>query len=275
MTDGQERGDPPDTDLPAAPSDEGGDLPEMTLLEHLDDLRVALGRSVLAFLLAVLLLVFFLPGLTDVLQLPYRWAQRAADADELMGLINIRPMGVFSVVLQVLFLGGLSISLPFILYFVSGFVAPALTARERRILIPGLATGFILFLAGASFAFFFLLPATLRVSMFFNQLLGLELLWNATDYYHLVVWLTILIGLLFEFPLVLVVLSWAGILKVETMRQQRRLVLVILLVLSAIVTPTGDPVTLIAMTLPLYGLFELAVAVAARIPTAGPRTVSE
>ena len=109
-----------------------------------------------------------------------------------------------------------------------------------------------------------ILPAALRVSITFNEMLGLELLWGASDYYSLVVWLSVLMGVLFEFPVVLVFLMHLGIVTVGSLKRARRLVFIRLLVLSAVITPTGDPITLMIMTGPLYGLYEVAIWIGGR-----------
>lgn len=237
---------------------------EMTFLEHLEELRFTLARCIGAFAVGVIILVFFLPSLTDFLRLPFVWAQGAADPDTLEGLFSRRPMGVFTVMLQVLFLGGLACSLPFMLFAVAQFIAPALTEKEKKVLVPALAVGFVLFLVGVAFSFFVILPAALRVSITFNEMLGLELLWGASDYYSLVVWLCVLMGALFEFPVVLIILIHLGILSADILRAQRKIVFVGLLILSAVITPTGDPITLIIMTAPLYGLYELSILIGSR-----------
>lgn len=237
---------------------------EMTFLEHLEELRFTLARCVGAFAIGVIILVFFLPSLTDLLKLPFVWAQGEGNPDMIEGLFSRKPMGVFSVMMQVLLLGGMACSLPFILFAVSQFVAPALTEKEKKVLIPGLAAGFVLFLLGGSFAFFVILPAALRVSIALNAMLGLELLWGASEYYSLVVWLCVLMGSLFEFPVVLVLLVYLGILTADALRSQRKAVFVGLMILSAVITPTGDPITFMIMALPLYGLYELAIIVGER-----------
>lgn len=236
----------------------------MTFLEHLEELRFTLARCIGAFALGVIVLAFFLPSLTDFLQKPFIWAQGTADSDTLEGLFSRRPMGVFTVMLQVLFLGGLACSLPFMLFALAQFVAPGLTEKERKILVPGLAAGFVLFLAGVCFSFFVILPAALRVSITFNEMLGLELLWGAADYYSLVVWLSVLMGALFEFPVVLVLLIHLGLMTADTLRTHRRIVFVGLLILSAVITPGGDPFSFTIMAASLYGLYELAILVGAR-----------
>lgn len=248
---------------PAAP--EKREPGEMTFLEHLEELRWTLVRCLAAFLVGVIVLAVFLPWLTDLLQWPFRWAQQAsAESDQMEGLFSRRPMGVFSVMLQVLFLGGLATSLPFMLFALAHFVAPALTKREKKMLVPALGAGFLLFLVGLTFAFLVVLPAAFRVSIIFNRLLGLELLWGAADYYSLVVWLSVLMGGLFEFPVVLVLLIQMGILSSAMLRAQRKIVFVIILVIAAVITPGGDPITLTILGLPLYGLYEAALWVGAR-----------
>ncbi|MEM0966781.1 MAG: twin-arginine translocase subunit TatC [Verrucomicrobiota bacterium] len=237
---------------------------EMTFLEHLEELRFTLARCIGAFAVGVIILAFFLPSLTDFLRMPFVWAQGASDPDMLEGLFSRRPMGVFTVMLQVLFLGGLSCSLPFMLFALAQFVAPALTEKEKEVLVPALTVGFFLFLLGVAFAFFVILPAAFRVSIALNSMLGLELLWSASEYYSLVVWLCVLMGALFEFPVVLVLLVHLGILTPEALRGQRKLVFIGILVLSAIITPTGDPITLMIMTGPLYGLYEIAIWVGSK-----------
>ncbi len=237
---------------------------EMTFLEHLEELRFTLARCIGAFAVGVILLAFFLPSLTEFLRLPFVWAQGGSEADMLEGLFSRRPMGVFTVMLQVLFLGGLACSLPFMLFALAQFVAPGLTERERKVLIPSLAAGFFLFLLGLAFSFFIILPAALKVAITFNKILGMELLWGAADYYSLVVWLSVLMGALFEFPVVLIFLLHIGVLSVDSLRRQRRLVFIGILILSAVITPGGDPITLVIMTAPLYGLYEVAIWVGAR-----------
>ncbi|MFP4351753.1 MAG: twin-arginine translocase subunit TatC [Puniceicoccaceae bacterium] len=237
---------------------------EMTFLEHLEELRFTLARCIGAFAVGVILLAFFLPSLTEFLRLPFIWAQGGSESEAVEGLFSRRPMGVFTIMLQVLFLGGLALSLPFMLFALAQFVAPGLTQREKKVLIPSLAAGFFLFLLGLAFSFFIILPAALKVAITFNKILGMELLWGAADYYSLVVWLSVLMGALFEFPVVLIFLLHIGVLSVDSLRRQRRLVFVGILILSAVITPGGDPVTLLIMTAPLYGLYEVAIWVGAR-----------
>ncbi len=236
----------------------------MPFLDHLEELRWTLVRCLVAFVVACALVLVFIPQIAGALQWPLNWAYGSAETAR-QSLITVRPMGVFSVLIQVCLLAGLALSLPFMIYLGARFVAPGLTPQELRVLRPGCAAAFLLFLAGASLSFFIVLPLSLAVSIRFNQLFGFELLWTATDYYSLVVLLTLAIGICFEFPLVLVVLVHLGILPVEKLVAARRFVFVIILVFAAVITPGGDPVSLAIMALPMYGLYELSIVFGRRL----------
>ena len=266
----------------------GSDGNEMGFLEHLEDLRGTIFKSLIAFLVSIVLMTFFLTKIGDLLQRPYYTAVFAAKGEEQFSrpgdevyseselrermldrvedrykLITSRPMEVFTVIIQTVFMGALGISLPFVLYFIAQFVAPGLTSTELSVLRPGCIAAFILFLSGASFGYFLVIPPALFFSINLNDMLGFQELWSAANYYSLIVWLTIGVGTLFQFPLILVLLCYIGVLSASMLREHRKVIVVIILVVSALITPGGDPVTLVILSLPLYGLFEAAVIVAA------------
>ena len=107
----------------------------MTFLEHLEEFRWTLGRSCLAFIIGVILVIWFMKDVSVFLQLPLLKAYGSAELLD-QNLITYRPMGVISVYIQVAVLGGLSLAMPFILYFLGCFIAPGLTDSERKILAP-------------------------------------------------------------------------------------------------------------------------------------------
>ncbi len=179
----------------------------------------------------------------------------------------IRSYSPIFIAMKICFLGGLGISLPFILYFVGGFVTPGLTFREKKIFFPGCLAATILFLAGSGMTYFFILPMSLAFTIEFSfTVLGLDVYRpEAGNYYSTVIWMTFAVGLAFQFPLVLILLVRVGILTVEKLRKSRRFVLVILMVSAALITPGGDPVSLCILTIPLYILFELSILVGSLI----------
>lgn len=240
----------------------GSEGDEMSFLEHLEDLRGTIFRCVIAFLVMSGVMMCFLPYIADALEWPLSRAYGSIE-EARKNLITHRPMEVFTVIIQVVFLGALALSLPAMLYFVAQFVAPGLTDKELGVLRPGCFAAFFLFIVGAAFAYFLILPPALYFSIKFNRMLNFDLLWSAGDYYSMVVWLSLGVGALFQFPLILILLCYVGILSATGLRQSRRIVVVIVLVVAALITPGGDPFTLLLLSVPLYGLFEASVLMAA------------
>lgn len=179
-----------------------------------------------------------------------------------------QPLGVMMVLMQVVFFGGLAISLPFIVLFTSGFVAPGLTKREKRMLLPGSIGAVILFLMGAALSYYFIVPVSLKFSAVLNDWLGIELMWDVNDYYSLVVMVTLSVGALFQFPLLLVILGYLGVITAKMLRSARQVVFVIILLIAALLTPGDVIVALVLLTVPLYGLFEGSILMVAYVERA-------
>jgi sec-independent protein translocase protein TatC len=172
-------------------------------------------------------------------------------------LVTNSPMSVFSVIIDICIMGGVIISLPFWLFFIGQFVAPALTEKEMKVIVPTGLAALLLFAGGTAFGYFLLTPSTIRVAFELNQLLGYTVLWTADKYYSLLLWMTLGMGAAFEFPLLVVLAVYMGLIEVKTLRQYRRH--------AAIVTPTPDPLNQCLFALPLIVLYELAIWVSAFI----------
>ena len=123
----------------------------------------------------------------------------------------------------------------------------------------------MLFLLGSAFSFFLLMPSTVRIAIELNQAMGLETRWTAGNYFTTLTWLVLGTGAVFEFPLVIVLLVWLGVLTTEFLRKYRRHAIVLIFVIAAIVTPTPDPVTQTIFAAPLYALFEISILVSSRV----------
>lgn len=245
------------TRKPSRKNEEG----EMHFLDHLEEFRWVLIRSIIAFLVGCGVILGFIPYASEFLAQPLNIAT-AKLGSEIGTLVTISPLGAFTVLLQVGFLGGLALSLPFILYFAAHFLAPGLTKREKRVLFPGCMAGLGLFLLGAAFAYYFILPLSIYVSLQFNQMLGYEIVWTATEYYNFVVWMILAVGGAFEFPLILLLLQYVEIVSPERLRKIRSTVGVVIMVLSAIITPS-DPISMIILAAPLYLLYEVSIILGA------------
>lgn len=259
----------PETGLPTvdsmdtlSPDDE--EPGQMSFLDHLEELRWTLFKSFIAFGVACILVGMFIAQFSDLLRWPFDFAVSGREI-EMSGLINTSILGVFSVIFYLLLGGGLALSLPFILYFVGSFVAPGLNERELRLLRPACTAAFALFLAGAAFSFFILVPAAMRASIIFNEMLGFAPLWTASSYYALLTWMVLGVGIAFQFPLVLLTLVYLEIITHAQLVGFRRYSIVIFLCIGAIVTPTTDPVTFILLAFPMSLLYELAIFGAKRI----------
>ena len=235
----------------------------MGFLDHLEDLRWTLIKCAIVFVLFVSVIAYFVDDFSHLLSWPLEkvrvdFPQMSAD------LITNSPMGVFTVIIDICLIGGLVLSLPFFLFFFGQFIAPALTKRELKVLMPACASGFVLFLAGASFGYFILAPSTVHVSYELNQMLGYTVMWTADRYYSLLIWLVLGMGAAFEFPLLIVIAVYLGLIDVATLRKYRRHAIVVIFILAAMVTPTPDPFNQSLFAVPLIVLYEVAIFVGGR-----------
>lgn len=236
----------------------------MGFLEHLEELRWTLVKSAIALAVAAGVIGYFLKNFNDVLLWPLRLVQ-GERANATLSLNTHSVMESFGIVIQLCGWGGLALASPFILFFIGQFVSPALTAKETRLVVPAGLSALLLFVAGACFGFFLLVPSTLRVSLEINELLGFATLWTPQSYYSLLTWLVLGVGLAFEFPLLIVIAIHFGLLRVQTLRKYRRHSIVGIFIIAAVVTPTPDPFTQTMFAAPLYLLFEAAIIVGARV----------
>lgn len=237
-----------------------GDMP---LLDHLDELRGTLIRCAVALMLGIVLVAAFIKQAAGALNWPLEFALGPDDPLVIEGLKTDGPWGVFSVIFDITLMGGMALALPFILYFFARFISPGLNERELRILRPVMFAAFALFLTGAGFSFFLLCPAALKASIMFNKMFSFQILWSADQYYGTLLWMMLGVGVLFEFPLIIVGLVTTGVLKVQQLRHYRSYALVGFLALSAVITPTTDPVTFLILAIPMFALYEAAILVSA------------
>ncbi len=236
----------------------------MGFWDHLEELRGVIIKSVIVFIVFASIIGYYLSEFNSVLMYPFNKV-----VHEYPGLVvklgTATIMEGFNVIIQMCVMGGLLCAAPFILYFVGQFVAPALTKKELSAVLPVGASALVLFLSGAAFAFFFLVPSTVRMSIDINVGFGYEFRWTVGSYYSILSWLVLGVGGAFEFPLLIVIAVWLGIVSVAFLRKYRRHAVVVVFVIAAIVTPTPDPFTQSAFAVPLYLLYEAAIFVSARI----------
>jgi sec-independent protein translocase protein TatC len=177
-------------------------------------------------------------------------------------LLNLSPAEAFFVAFHVAIYGALALSSPFWIYFLGGFIFPALNARERRVMGPWLAWSVVLFFTGVLSTYFLLLPVALRASVKYSSLLGFSATdWRADEYVSFVGKFLLGMGVGFQFPLVVLFLVKLGLVTHRQLAHYRRHVVVLSLIIGALLT-TPEPVTQIAMAIPLCLLYEICIWVA-------------
>ena len=177
-------------------------------------------------------------------------------------LHNLSPAESFMVAFHVALFAALAISSPFWIWFMGGFILPALNLKERSVVFSWLGWSVFLFLAGVLSTYFVLLPIALRASVQYSEVLGFSAQdWRAQEYIAFVCKFIFGMGLGFQFPLVVLFLVKIGVLTHDQLARFRRHVAVLSLILGAVLT-TPEVVTQVAMAVPLYLLYEVCIWIA-------------
>ena len=221
------------------------------ILEHLNELRWRLVKSAIALTVGAVIAFFFRDWLFELLESPYRLAIDDTDA-----LAQFQVTEGFSVAMRLALFGGTLLASPVLLYQIWAFVNPALTPRERKWTVPIAITLAVLFSGGVAFGYF-ILPRGLEFLLGIQS--GLEPIIGVSSYISLALRFLLVFGLAFEFPVFLFAAAAAGLLSSQQLKQGRRWAVLIIVVLGAVVTPTGDPLTLLALSIPLYLLYEVTI----------------
>lgn len=223
----------------------------LSFWDHLDELRSALLKSLCAWLAATVAAFCCKEWLFAFLMRPLNGQQ----------LINIDVTAPFVTHIQVSLCIGFVLALPLIVWWLYGFVAPALYRNEKRYSVIFLLTSVLLFAAGVALNYLLIFPLSFRfLSMYevspyvVNQI-------SLSSYISLLLVLSIMMGLLFEVPVLTWLLSRLGVLRSEHLKRYRGHVLVAILIIAAVITPTGDPFTLMLVTTPVYLLYELSILI--------------
>lgn len=185
-----------------------------------------------------------------------------ATSDDRLILSNFSPTDGFFVAFQVALYGGILLASPFIFFQLAQFIFPALKMNEKKYIGRGLAVGLGLFLSGAAFCYFFLLPMALNASVSYSNWLGFDANnWRADEYITFVCKFILGMGLGFEMPVVILILVRLGIVTANQLAAFRRYMIVINLILGAVLT-TPEVITQIMMALPLQILYEISILIA-------------
>lgn len=228
------------------------------LAEHINAIRKHLFRSLLVLAIMTGISFTFSSEIVDILAGP------AGGIGALQAIDITEPVGVF---MRVALLSGFILALPYITIEVYLFLIPGLTGRERFWGIVALPSVALLFLTGAAFAYFILLPTAVP---FLANFMNMPTALRPSSYIRFVTGLIFWIGIAFEFPLVIFLMANLGMVTARGLARQWRLAIVIIAVAAALITPTVDPVNMSLVMGPLIVLYSLSILLAA-IPKKGRR----
>lgn len=212
--------------------DEIPDDLEMSLFDHLEELRLRIFYALIAVVLGVIVCFIFVNPIVQLLEVPAQGAK----------FLQLAPGEYFFVSIKVAGYSGLLVASPFVLYQIIQFVLPGLTRRERRLLGPVVLGSTVLFAVGLAFAYYALVPAALNFFITYGEGV-VEQMWSIERYFEFVLLLLFSTGLAFQIPIIQLLLGALGIVSAKQMASGWRVVVLGAAVLGAVLTPSTDPVT--------------------------------
>jgi len=251
----------PATPAPAPESEQA-----MTLIEHLVELRTRLVRAGFGVLLGLIVgVVLVIPDgpveLVDIiiktfapLDNPYPPIQAVTTPEQFSSF-----MGVALTI-------GIIIAMPVLVYQLLAFIVPGLTDRERKVLYISIPFVTLFFLAGIVFGWFITVPTAIRFLIGFS---GSELIQaqpTLSDFLSTITMLLMVNGVVFELPVIIYVLAFLGVVTTKQLGKYRRFALVAVVIIAAVITPTGDPINLLLLAIPMYLLYEVGVIMSRFVP---------
>jgi len=232
---------------------ERAELPGMSLMEHLDELRRRIVHSAIYLGVGFGVAWIFRERLLAFLQGPLTKIGKS--------LVFTHPMDPLNLYLQVSLLGGAIIASPFILYQVWLFIAPGLYQKERRFVVPFMAATIGLFLGGAAFGYYFVLPGAMKVLIIgfghnFTPMVTIE------DYSGFFLSIILGLGISFELPILIFFLALFGIVSPRFLFKNIRYAILAVFLIAAIICPSPDPWTMCVYAVPMLSLYLIGIAVA-------------
>ena len=246
----------------------------LTFWDHVEELRHCIFRILIASLVASVVAFCFKDVLFAVVLAPknadfitYRLFQRlSGDISQFsLSLINVNLAQQFIVHMKVALYVGLLVASPYIIYVLFGFIAPALFDSERRFAVRAVTSGYLMFIAGVLLNYFLIFPLTVRFLGSYQVSSDVANLISLESFISTLLMLSLMIGIVFELPVLCWLLAKMGVLKSTFMKQYRRHAIVVIVALAAIITPTADAFTLSLVAIPIYLLFEISVLIVKRV----------
>lgn len=251
----------------------------MTFWDHIDELRKVLVRSAVVLFVLMIVAFFFKGFIFDTVLLAplssdfilYRGLNSFLALFALpplekfnIELINIEMTAQFFIHIRISFYVALVLTMPYLFYEIWTFVRPALYDNEKKVIRGSFSFAGILFYTGVLVGYLLVFPLTIRFLGTYQVSESVPNQISLNSYIGMLTSLVLVMGIVFEMPILAAVLSRFGIITKELMKKYRRHAIVVLVILAAVITPSGDPVTLFFVSVPLYLLYELSILVARR-----------
>lgn len=235
---------------------------QMTLTEHLAELRVRIIRALLAVTLGIVLIIAFYNPLLEFLLRPYRnlcelQPQYCQLSDG--NVISTDAVAGFTTRLRVALYGGILLALPVVMWQIWRFVVPALHAKEKKYAIPFILSSVLLFLLGGLVAFLTLEKALEFLINWSGE--EVQTIYAVDKYVRLVGLMIAAFGISFEFPVLLVFLQLVGVLTPQTLIKGWRYAVLVIFVIAAVITPSGDPYSMLALAIPMTLFYVISILI--------------
>jgi len=266
---------------------------EMSFIDHLEELRWHIIRAIIAILIAAIAVFIYVKEIvSDVLMAPahqnfitYKWLCDAGHFFHLgnslcltgvkISFLSTEMTSQFISSFTIAFIGGFVVAFPYVFWEFWRFVRPALNPRELKKTRGVIFWVSFLFFLGVAFGYYVLTP--FMVNFYFSYSLSdlIEIKPTFSDYLENLIWTTVGIGVLFQMPLLMAVLTRIGIISSRFLKKYRRHAFVVIITAAAIITPSTDPFSLTLVTIPLYALYEASIVLATRIDKAKKEAQTE
>ena len=237
--------------------------------DHLEDLRGSLIKIVVAVLLFSTLAFCFKEILFKIVLAPkdssFFMYKLFGGGDFSIQLMNVGLTEQFMIHLKTAFAFGVLMASPYVIYVLFDFIRPALYEKEREHSMGIVLSSYLMFMVGVAVNYLFIFPLTVRFLGTYQVSEQVRNMLTLQSYMDTLLMMSIVFGIIFEIPIVSWLLARFGLLKAEYMTRYRRHAIVAILVIAAIITPTGDAFTLLIVSLPIWLLYELSVVIVKRV----------